>query len=770
MFAVEEGDINMITSAQTPSLTETMKEWHQALTYEIKHWKTIGGSKLSIINGRFLYTDYESSVYVFQLISEVSLPDGTPIRIEFDGEEATGEVLSVQGLDIEVKLNCYMQQHIQEAALYSEPWQLLEQLQERLKEVRKDKQRRQRVKRLLRGDSEPKHIVKMKKMKNELAYRAFYNATTYVWGPPGTGKSYNLSRIIAAHYQSGKSVLVLAHSNAAVDVLMSEVTKQIEKKEKWVPGDVIRYGFSQNEQIRNHETLLTTRLVESTNEDWEEERLYLEELRQELRQKILSYKATSSEKRRMQEIEGELRKQKAKVKEVEKEYIENAKVIGATLSKCAIDSLVYERTFDLVVVDEVSMAYVPQIALAASLGKRIVVCGDFLQLPPIALSNHELVNKWLKEDMFYHAGIVESVNEHKKHPNLYMLQEQRRMHPHISSFTNEFIYKNEVFDHPSVAARNDIANLQPFMKEAAVLMDTSSIGAYSLKDVASSSRYNIFSGLLAMQLALIGLVDGISSIGIVTPYRAQARFLSTCIREFLQKTKFKNAPVLAATVHKFQGSERDMILFDTVDSYPQERPGVLFFDQKNHRLVNVAVTRARGKFIQLSDCQYMKQNLSRKQALSYLTQHLQKRGNVYDRTTSRAFLERKITKRLRWVVQTSAEEPRALLKDIVSAKKKIIVSIPNSSRMDKRIWQALAHAEASVILYTEGAIPIKNVQARRQNKVMPFIIIDDEIMWVGAPLTAHMIFDGSPEFPYIAARLQAPQTIGVLKGFLDIKI
>ena len=71
-----------------------------------------------------------------------------------------------------------------------------------------------------------------------------------------------------------------------------------------------------------------------------------------------------------------IRKQKAKIK-VEKEYIENAKVIGATLSKCAIDSLIYERTFDLVVVDEVSMAYVPQIALVASLGKRIVVCGDF---------------------------------------------------------------------------------------------------------------------------------------------------------------------------------------------------------------------------------------------------------------------------------------------------------------------------------------------------------------------------------------------------------
>ena len=107
---------------------------------------------------------------------------------------------------------------------------MLEQLQERLKEARKDKLKRNRIKRLVDGTSSPKHIEEDENPKNELAYRSFYNPAAYVWGPPGTGKSYNLSRIISAHYQKEKSVLVLAHSNAAVDVLMSEVTKQIEKK------------------------------------------------------------------------------------------------------------------------------------------------------------------------------------------------------------------------------------------------------------------------------------------------------------------------------------------------------------------------------------------------------------------------------------------------------------------------------------------------------------------------------------------------------------
>lgn len=165
----------------------------------------------------------------------------------------------------------------------------------------------------------------------------------------------------------------------------------------------------------------------------------------------------------------------------------------------------------------------------------------------------------------------------------------------------------------------------------------------------------------------------------------------------------------------------------------------------------------------------MRKNLSRKQALSQLTAHLQRQGNVYDRTTSRPLLERKLTKRLRWFVQMTIEEPKALLKDILSAKQKIIVSLPSTRQIDKRIWQALARTTAQVTIYSEGTIPLKNAQVCRKNKAMPFVLIDDEVLWAGAPLTSNVMFEGTPEFPYITARLQAPETIGVLKGFLDVR-
>ncbi len=68
----KEGDYTMNTPTQTPSLSETMKEWHYALAYEIKHWKTIGGSKISIMNGRFYIQIMRIQYTYFQLISEVS--------------------------------------------------------------------------------------------------------------------------------------------------------------------------------------------------------------------------------------------------------------------------------------------------------------------------------------------------------------------------------------------------------------------------------------------------------------------------------------------------------------------------------------------------------------------------------------------------------------------------------------------------------------------------------------------------------------------------
>jgi very-short-patch-repair endonuclease len=59
------------------------------------------------------------------------------------------------------------------------------------------------------------------------------------------------------------------------------------------------------------------------------------------------------------------------------------------------------------------------------------------------------------------------------------------------------------------------------------------------------------------------------------------------------------------TVHAFQGGEADAVIFDIVDGPPRSRPGLLLRDDAGMRLVNVAVTRARGKLVMLAHLDWL---------------------------------------------------------------------------------------------------------------------------------------------------------------------
>ena len=65
------------------------------------------------------------------------------------------------------------------------------------------------------------------------------------------------------------------------------------------------------------------------------------------------------------------------------------------------------------------------------------------------------------------------------------------------------------------------------------------------------------------------------------------------------------------TVHTFQGSECDIIIFDMVDcavmeNGKQNRIGRLYSGNAGERLLNVAVSRARHKLIVVCDPDYIK--------------------------------------------------------------------------------------------------------------------------------------------------------------------
>jgi very-short-patch-repair endonuclease len=94
------------------------------------------------------------------------------------------------------------------------------------------------------------------------------------------------------------------------------------------------------------------------------------------------------------------------------------------------------------------------------------------------------------------------------------------------------------------------------------------------------------------------------SIGIVTPFRAQADRIGEAINknENLRTLLLKN-DLLVDTVHKFQGDERDVIFFSPVISQGTGENAIGFLKNTGN-LFNVAITRAKAVLIVVGDSSY----------------------------------------------------------------------------------------------------------------------------------------------------------------------
>ncbi|MGH2494483.1 MAG: AAA domain-containing protein [Ktedonobacteraceae bacterium] len=309
--------------------------------------------------------------------------------------------------------------------------------------------------------------------------------------------------------------------------------------------------------------------------------------------------------------------------DLEKSIVSEAQVVATTLSKLYIDPALGERRFDIVIIDEVSMAPLPAIYVAASRANNSVIAvGDPQQLAPInnvkdkaGLNNHEiyLTKTWLGTDLFGQNKItLEDAHKESGNNISTILTHQSRMHSEISAIARKHIYniKKEILqDQESRIPKDQLSQVKPFPGKHLILCDTSDASPITIKP--KSSRINIYHALCSVAIArqaLLSLPDNhkqevIQRIGIVTPYKKQSKLLQSLIIDAGLKEYIR-----VGTVHKFQGLEFDVVIFDTVES-PPISPRFDFIaggkDTEALRLVNVAVTRARHKLIIVANAKHI---------------------------------------------------------------------------------------------------------------------------------------------------------------------
>jgi hypothetical protein len=157
---------------------------------------------------------------------------------------------------------------------------------------------------------------------------------------------------------------------------------------------------------------------------------------------------------RLQEIDTERAQLQAKIDQLDEQLIKEAKAIFCTLTKNYVGESLKRQEFSTVIIDEISMALPPLVFLAAArASSRVILVGDFHQLPPIVRSRNELARERLGTDVFRLAGVAALPGAVPSSPVLTSLKIQKRMRPEIASVARELAYKGNLTDHEEVTTR-----------------------------------------------------------------------------------------------------------------------------------------------------------------------------------------------------------------------------------------------------------------------------------------------------------------------------
>lgn len=309
-----------------------------------------------------------------------------------------------------------------------------------------------------------------------------------------------------------------------------------------------------------------------------------------------------------------------KIQVVKTTVLNNADLIATTLTKTYTQKEIADLNFDTVIVDEVSVAMIPQLLFVGGISKsKIILVGDFCQLPSIVMNReNQLVQEWLGTDIFEKTGIKKEIGN-KNCLAFASLNEQFRMEKPIANLVNTIAY--EPFNHKLITKkpRNEKRAeeiLGSFGKKPIIFIDIDNITS---SDYASKSHFNLLSAEYSIQIAKKYMDIKNCEVGIITPYRPQLNLLRAIKLDHEQE--LDQTEIL--TIHTAQGKEKDVIILDLVNSNNIKeigRPLRGYKDSSAMKLINVAFSRAKEQLIILGSKELIqKQDKSSiNDALSYL--------------------------------------------------------------------------------------------------------------------------------------------------------
>ncbi|ANE52539.1 AAA domain-containing protein [Flavisolibacter tropicus] len=414
------------------------------------------------------------------------------------------------------------------------------------------------------------------------------NELAIVHGPPGTGKTTTLVQAIKALLQQDRQpILVVAPSNAAVDLLSEKLSK--------ISLNVLRIG---NPARVSEEQLSLSLDSKITAHPSFKEIKRLKKQAAEYRDMAQKYKRSfgPAEREQRKALYTEARNVQKEAERTEQyiteDLLSRAQVITATLVGANHYTIRHLR-YHTVVIDEAGQALEPACWIPILKAKKLVMAGDHYQLPPT-----------IKSEVAARSGLSETLMEKcvALHPEaVVLLEEQYRMNENIAGFPSREFYRSRLQAHVSVAHHILAPDEAPL-----VFIDTAGCGFEEAWEGTSVSNPEEAAFLIKHLSLLVSHLQPLfadapfPSVGVISPYRHQVEVLKQAVASHpdLPNT------ITVNTIDSFQGQERDVIYISMVRSNVDNVIGFL----SEVRRMNVAMTRARKKLIVIGDSSTLSQH------------------------------------------------------------------------------------------------------------------------------------------------------------------
>lgn len=377
-----------------------------------------------------------------------------------------------------------------------------------------------------------------------------------LWGPPGTGKTSlvikHLTKVLFD--QSNEKLFLIAYTNRAVDEICEAL---------------IQVGL-QNEYIRIGSSTAVSEVSKPN---------------------LLNEKIKGIQNR----------------KEIV-DLIRGTRIYVSTVSSLMGKLELFSITeFDTIIVDEASQILEPMLCGLLTKFRKFVLIGDHKQLPAVVAQkdaetkiNKEVLNQhgfYSTKTSLFERLYIQCLKNNWIHA-YDILSHQGRMHKDIMEFVNLNFYESKLKLIPHIERLTK--SIQSYFQNdnthwlcqhrMLFINSTTELNAKWKTNADEAEKVSHVIQLLKEQFKANGRVWAESTIGIITPYRAQISLIKSILPT--------DNKIMVDTVERYQGGAKDIIIISfCTNKLSQLNTLIVNSEQGVDRKLNVALTRAKEQII-----------------------------------------------------------------------------------------------------------------------------------------------------------------------------